>query len=350
MTTMRRLIERADASEAIRAWLDGLGDPITVYRAVVVPDPQHIDWSRLGRSFTADRRRAHSPFGRVDGKSGREVVVEAVVTRSDVDEMETVSTMRRYPEEREVRVRDGASVQVRGVWDGKDFHAVHRKVLVRAYQEDATTRNDTLSERKEGQDAMTTMRTLIGRLEEATMKRQGQILPTEQRDYGYFGRIKFRFENADEIWAETFRMIMSEMPDVSSAAIRNYMDSKSGANFGDLVAVELKDTLPTPDSALYGRVFNPRMADVKRIVASLFGKLAWVRQHIEAYAKDQEAATSGTMSDIGRWVIAVVDDFELAQDQEKKKNWKQRDAALHSLQKAADQLLTTSRAWMAQRR
>ena len=197
---------------------------------------------------------------------------------------------------------------------------------------------------------MTTMRRLSGLLTEATMKRQGQILPTEQRDYGYFGRIKFRFENADEIWAETFRMIMSEMPDVSSAAIRNYMDSKSGANFGDLVAVELKDTLPTPDSALYGRVFNPRMADVKRIVASLFGKLAWVRQHIEAYAKDQEAATSGTMSDIGRWVIAVVDDFELAQDQEKKKNWKQRDAALHSLQKAADQLLTTSRAWMAQRR
>jgi hypothetical protein len=197
---------------------------------------------------------------------------------------------------------------------------------------------------------MTTMRRLSGLLTEATIKRQGQILPTEQRDYGYFGRIEFRFENADAIWAETFRLIMSEMPDVSSAAIRNYLDSKSGMNFGDLVAAELKDTLPTPDTAAYGRVFNPKMADVKRVVASVFGKNAWVRKHVEAYAKDQEAATSGTMSDIGRWVIAVVDDFELAQDQEKKKNWKQRDAALHSLQKAADQLLTTSRAWMAQRR
>ena len=197
---------------------------------------------------------------------------------------------------------------------------------------------------------MTTMRRLSGLLTEATMKRQGQVLPSEKWDQGYMGQVQFRFDNADVIWTQTFRLIMSEMPDVSSAAIRNYLDSKSGAHFGELVAEELRKTFPTPDSSLYNKVTQPSLADVKRVVASLFGKLAWVRQHIEAYAKDQEAATSGTMSDIGRWVIAVVDAFELAQDQEKKKNWKQRDAALHSLQKAADQLLTTSRAWMAQRR
>lgn len=180
--------------------------------------------------------------------------------------------------------------------------------------------------------------------------RQGQILPSEKRDSGYFGRIEFRFENADEIWAETFRVIMSEMPDVSSMAIRDYLDSKSGMHFGDLVAGELKKTLPTPDSALYGRVFNPKMADVKRVVALVFGANPWMQKHLAEYAKDQEASTSGTMSSIGRWVDSVVNAFELAQDQEKKKNWKERDAALHDLQKAADQLLTTSRAWMAQRR
>jgi hypothetical protein len=180
--------------------------------------------------------------------------------------------------------------------------------------------------------------------------RQGQILPSEKRDSGYFGRIEFRFEGVDAIWAETFRMIMSEMPEVASTAIRNYLDSKSGSHFGDLVATELKKTLPTPDSTLYGKVTEPSRADVKRIVASVFSNTAWVRKHIGEYAKDQESSTSGTMSSIGRWVDSVVNAFELAQDQEKKKNWKERDAALHDLQKAADQLLTTSRAWMAQRR
>jgi hypothetical protein len=190
---------------------------------------------------------------------------------------------------------------------------------------------------------MSKLTDLSVQLTEAAFKRQGQILPSEKRDHGYFERIAFRFENADEIWAETFRMIMSEMPDVSSVAIRDYLDSKSGSHFGDLVAQELKKTMSA--SAM-----QPKMANVKRVVALVFGYNPWMRKHIGEYSKDQEVSPSGTMVDIGKMVGVLSDAFVSAMAHEKRRNWKERDAAMHDVQKAADRLLTASRAWMAQRR
>ena len=197
---------------------------------------------------------------------------------------------------------------------------------------------------------MSTLRRLSNQLTEAALKRQGQILPSDKRDYGYFDRINFRFVHAEEIWAVTFGVIMSEMPDVPSAAIRDYLDSKSGMNFGELVAELIKKTSPIAYSPGDGKVMPPNMAAVKRIVKSVFSNNAWIRKHIEAYSKDQDVAPNGTMLDIEKLVDAVGGAFNLARQAEQKKNWKDRDLIMHDLQKMADGLSTAARAWLAQRR
>lgn len=55
--------------------------------------------------------KAVSPFGRVD-QSGTSVIVEIRAERSNVDEFETVATMRRHPSEMEIRLLDSSEVDV----------------------------------------------------------------------------------------------------------------------------------------------------------------------------------------------------------------------------------------------
>lgn len=110
----------------ILQWLDGLGDPLTLYRAVYVDDPSQVRLTGLGRFWTAEQKKAHSPFGKLDRSGSTEVVIQAKVPRSAVDEGETVATMRRYPEEREVRLQAGAPVQVEGFWTGREFQQVRK--------------------------------------------------------------------------------------------------------------------------------------------------------------------------------------------------------------------------------
>lgn len=114
-----------DVGSRIREWLDGLGDPITLYRALIVGDPDSIDTEHLGRFWTAVRAQADSPFGLLDGKRGIKVVVQAHASRRAVDEPETIATMRRYPDEMEVRLIQGSPVVVDGYWLGSRFVPRH---------------------------------------------------------------------------------------------------------------------------------------------------------------------------------------------------------------------------------
>lgn len=102
----------SDLRARVLAWVDSFGDPIRLYREVVIPPGGRLDEANLGRFWTPVREKAVSPFGRSDHATGARVLVEALARRADVDEFETVATMRRYPAEQEIRLREGARVQV----------------------------------------------------------------------------------------------------------------------------------------------------------------------------------------------------------------------------------------------
>lgn len=113
--------------ENILRWVDGQGDPLTLYRAVKVGSVEDIRLGDLGRFWTPEKNKADSPHGRIDRPGGVDVVIQIRANRKDVDELETVATMRRYPAEREVRLRKGASVLVEGFWVGGKFHRVGKR-------------------------------------------------------------------------------------------------------------------------------------------------------------------------------------------------------------------------------
>ncbi len=94
----------------ILEWLEGFGDPITLYRGVRVGSPDQVNTRQLGIFWTPVKRLAHSPYG--VSKHGVEVIVEAKAKRKDVDVEGTVTTMRRHPSEMEVRLKIGSAVQV----------------------------------------------------------------------------------------------------------------------------------------------------------------------------------------------------------------------------------------------
>lgn len=130
LAALKRTLGLTESSvrDRILAWLNTLGDPLTVYRAYYVPGPDSIQLDRLGRFWTAERDRAHSPFGKLDRVEGAQYVVKAKVRRSDVNESETLSTMQRYPEEREVRLNAHARVQVLSIISPDGREHVVRKV------------------------------------------------------------------------------------------------------------------------------------------------------------------------------------------------------------------------------
>jgi len=113
-------------AQRILAWLDALGDPLTLYRELVVNDEAAIDYERLGHFWSASAQAAVSPYGRADRSQGQRFLVTVNARRRDVDEAETIATMRRYPDELEVRLREGAPVDivdVRGRDDAVQQHA-----------------------------------------------------------------------------------------------------------------------------------------------------------------------------------------------------------------------------------
>lgn len=100
----------AEERERILAWLEGFGDPLTLYRGVRVGSPDQVNTRQLGIFWTPVKKLAHSPYG--VSKHGVEVIVEAKAHRKDVDVEGTVATMRRHPAEMEIRLKIGSTVQV----------------------------------------------------------------------------------------------------------------------------------------------------------------------------------------------------------------------------------------------
>jgi hypothetical protein len=183
--------------------------------------------------------------------------------------------------------------------------------------------------------------------------RQGQILPTENTTWGYFGTIGHAVKSetdATSIWNETFKAIMSAFPNVSSQAIREFLDSTYGRHYGDAILDELIDKMGKafdPDSE--APISVPAPAALKGILKASLAKLKWVEQELLRNAPGG-GAPNGTVQDVAGALKKVEAAWAEAQTQEKRKNWKERDAAMHVLQSEADRLATAARAWLAQRR
>lgn len=103
----------ADRRNRVAAWLDGLGDPIRLYREVVLPKGAALNMGALGRHWTPDRDKAIAPFGRSDHSTGERAILSCLAPRSAVDADLTISNMLRYGEY-EVTLIPGTEVEVDG--------------------------------------------------------------------------------------------------------------------------------------------------------------------------------------------------------------------------------------------
>jgi len=110
-------IPKANLGDAKRIleWVNSQGDPLRLYREVVIPKGQKLDTEKLGLHWTPDRNKAHSPFAATEGLHGERKVLEIVVARDQVDEAATIAAMRRYPDESEVTLKDGAVGKLEGI-------------------------------------------------------------------------------------------------------------------------------------------------------------------------------------------------------------------------------------------
>ena len=120
-------------SDRIRAWIDSYGDPLTLYREVYLATPEALNMKALGRFWTPEFVKAHSPFGKLDNVSGTmPYILKIQAPRSGVDELETIATMKRYPEEREIRLKSGTRVKLLEMLDSskKSVHIPKSNVVI----------------------------------------------------------------------------------------------------------------------------------------------------------------------------------------------------------------------------
>lgn len=103
----------------VMAWLDGLGDPVRLYREVVLPTGGNVNMDALGRHWTPDKERAIAPFGRGDYSTGERVIMSCLAPRSAIDDNMTISNMLRYGEY-EVTLIPGTKIEV----DGRGYGTV----------------------------------------------------------------------------------------------------------------------------------------------------------------------------------------------------------------------------------
>jgi hypothetical protein len=183
---------------------------------------------------------------------------------------------------------------------------------------------------------------------EAAVKRQGQILPTENTTWGFYGTMDHALGgNANVVWNAMFAALMKAYPGVSSASIREFLDGKYGRHLGDALLdnfIEAMGKAYNPDSE--DPIALPEPAKLTRILKATLDKQKWVAKEFSG----KTDAAGGSIDDVERAVGRVGTAWNEVKSSDLKKNWKERDAAMHDVQKAADQLLTAARAWMAQRR
>jgi hypothetical protein len=193
---------------------------------------------------------------------------------------------------------------------------------------------------------MGTLQKLGRKLEEATVKRQGQVLPTENEAWGFYGTMsRYRYDLGDlhdmqGTWRMAFAALMNAFPGAPSKAIRKFLDSKPGRHFGDAVT-DAFGGASAEDSPIDSKVLGKA---IKEVLGSARDG-AWIRKAIAEFAGipiDAQAGSTGALVDIMKALNAAWDDVR---SQEAKKNWKQQGQAMHQLEKHADALVTATRAW-----
>lgn len=181
--------------------------------------------------------------------------------------------------------------------------------------------------------------------------RQGQILPSENLRGGFMGEIGKAFKHPETVWNAFFRLVLANVDDVYSEGVRKFLDSPAAVRTANAL---INATNPNYPERYYDQGELP--LDIpndleRKIKTMLFGD-PWGRDYIQQFMWKLGAgpAEGNSLKEIETALSKLVGAVESAKEEERKKNWKERDAAMHDVQKAADQLLTTSRAWMAQRR
>jgi len=191
---------------------------------------------------------------------------------------------------------------------------------------------------------MGTLQKLGQRLEEATVKRQGQILPSEDQESGFFAaamvvaagqEVKSASVWADLVWRSAFSILVQEFQDVSSKAIREFLDSAQGQKFAEVAL----GTMPT-DMTVVQTITELR--ETAR-------RAGWVEKELRKFP-GPVPAQAGTNLSLDKAKGRLDQAWTAFIESEAKKNWKEREAAMHAFMDAADALLTSARAWFAQKR
>jgi hypothetical protein len=185
----------------------------------------------------------------------------------------------------------------------------------------------------------------------AKVVRQGQILPTENTFNGYYGALDHvlgDMKAATSVWNETFSILISAYPDVDSQSIRDFLDGDGGRRLGDVVIDGFIDNMGAAyDSLDEHPVIAPEAARMKRMLSAEIARQKWISKELE---RSPMSSTNGSLKSVESVLDRANYVWDVVRSEEKKKNWKERDQAMHDLQKTADVLSTVSRAWMAQRR
>lgn len=182
--------------------------------------------------------------------------------------------------------------------------------------------------------------------------RQGQVLPTENEAWGFFGTmytaLKGDGDEADVhvvtgIWTAAFAAFMDVYPGIDSKVVREFLDSKGGRRFADMVVSDLsKQTDPW-----FAWASEPKR--IRRVVNAILkdDQCKWVAKDLSVFAGTEIGIAHGGTGAIGVILGRATKAFSEVQSQEARKNWKERADAMKDLMTAADALASATRAWFA---
>jgi len=184
---------------------------------------------------------------------------------------------------------------------------------------------------------MATLKQMGHRLEEA-VRRQGQVLPTENESWGFYGTLSQSMPDTiamNDLWIAAFKAFLEVFPGIDSKVVREFLDSKGGRMLADSVIDDLQGK---GDAAKVG----------KGVKAALRGREgSWVAKDLARLAGTPMGVAPGGTAELAQNVKAVTVAFASVQAEEAKKNWKQQADAMHTMEKAADALVTATRAWFS---
>lgn len=170
------------------------------------------------------------------------------------------------------------------------------------------------------------------------VKRQGQVLPTENESWGFYGTLSQSMPDTaqmNDIWVAAFKAFLEAFPGIDSKVVREFLDSKGGRHFADAI---MDDAVAKGDPAKVGKAVKAALRG---------GEGAWVAKELARMAGTPMGVAPGGTAEMAQRVKAVTVAFAAVQAEELKKNWKQQADAMHALEKAADALVTATRAWFS---